>query len=912
MNESEKILELYYFDDFTLDLDNRELRKSDKYIPLNSKYFDVLTLLIQRKGQLTSKQYIFDRVWSDVVVTDSALSQCIKDIRKQLQDDAANPKYIKTVPKHGFVFIGEVSENIESKQVGTGFKSEKELEKRPYKFLDYYTEQDESLFFGRETEIELISSKILSHRSFIIHGRSGVGKSSITRAGLTPNLKRQDNHVFIIRSFKDPLGEIAQSVLSTVTNKEQTEQNNTKVEIINKIIKTSKKPFIFFLDQFEDFFLLLPVEKKQSFIEQLKILFADENLPLKLVFILREDLLAEMSRLKPAIPEIFHNEYRLGRLNHQQAIRAITEPAKAVGCPISDDIPKRILEDLLEDNNIDPPQLQIVCDALFDGRDKRKGITIQEYEEMGGSPQILAGYLERVMTRFNSDELIIAKEILKSLISADNARLVLSTQEVIRQVENLSNQAYVFIENLIEELGRARVVRFRRQNGEAWIEVCHDFLIAEIDEWLTEEEAMTKRARALLDRSIENYRTHQLLIDKESLDLILPEGQLLGLNSEEAELIALSALTTHGPLPDWLVKKSPIIEKQIANKTKDENPEIRIRAIESSTILKNERMQNLLQKLALWDKDLMVRKAASIKIIEQYGEEGQNILARRGEDKAGIIRRAISLAFVRDHEKSMVFLLRLPLSISILVTLGLMWVRILRERRDIFRQTSGGAFGAMLSGLSVGLLLGVGLSMARHTPTFEATTTILVLMSLGALAGAFGGFGVSVGIVTMQNISFRHSHWWSIIGGTLGGFTIGGFLYILEVDIFRTLFGQQLSGVTGALEGLVIGGTLALGRIVGEQFKPQKSWAKILGASFGAMVGAVLLTSIEGNLFSGSIEVIAKSFSKSTINLQPLASFFGEVHFGRISRIALGAIEGFIFGGFMTAGMEIFKERKDI
>jgi len=911
MTESDKILKYYYFDDFTLDLENRELRKSNEAVPLNSKYFDVLTLLIQRRGQLTSKQYIFDQVWDDVVVTDSALSQCIKDIRKQLNDDATKPRYIKTVPKHGFIFVGDVSERMEAKKIDNDLKLENGFEKRPYKFLDYYTEQDEFLFFGRENEIELISSKILSHRSFIIHGRSGVGKSSITRAGLTPTLKRQDNHVFIIRSFKDPLGEIIQSLLSTFVNKEQIQQNITKVELIKNILATHTKPVVFFLDQFEDFFLLLPSEKRNVFYTTIKNLFADENLPLKLVFVLREDLLAEMSRLKSAIPEIFHNEYRLGRLEYEQAVRAITEPARAVGCPISDEIPKRIMEDLLEDNNIDPPQLQIVCDALFDGRDKSRGITIEEYEEMGGAPKILAGYLERVMTRFNSDEYPIAKEILKALISADNARLVLSIQEVIRQVKSCTNQSHDFIEDLIEELGRARVVRFRRQNGEAWIEVCHDFLIDEIDKWITEEEAMTKRARALLDRSIENFNAHQLLIDKESLDLILPEGPLLGLNSEEADLIAISALTTYGPIPDWLAKKSPEIEKQIINKTKDENPEIRIRAIESSTIFKNEIMKKHLKEMALWDKDLMVRKAASIKIIEQYGQDGQYILARRSDDKAGLIRRAISLAFVRDHNKGMVYLLQLPLIISVLVTFGLMWVRVFRERRDIFRQTSGGTFGAMFSGLSVGLLLAIALSMTGHDQTFEGTTIILVLMSLGALAGAFGGFGVSIGIVTMQNVSFRHSHWWSIIGGALGGFAIGGMLYILEVDIFKTLFGHQLRGVTGAMEGFVIGGTLALGRIVGEQFKPNGKWTKILGASIGAMLGAILLTSIEGNLFSGSIEVIAKSFSKSAINLQPLASFFGEVHFGKISRIALGAIEGFLFGGFLTAGMEVFKEREE-
>jgi DNA-binding winged helix-turn-helix (wHTH) protein len=41
-------------------------------------------------------------------VTDAALTQCIKDIRRQLGDDASNPRYIRTIPKHGYIFIGNV------------------------------------------------------------------------------------------------------------------------------------------------------------------------------------------------------------------------------------------------------------------------------------------------------------------------------------------------------------------------------------------------------------------------------------------------------------------------------------------------------------------------------------------------------------------------------------------------------------------------------------------------------------------------------------------------------------------------------------------------------------------------------------------------------------------------------------
>src|ERR1051325_628374 len=100
----------YYFDDFFVDVANRQLRRQSEPLPLNSKYFDVLLLLVSECGQLVEKQRIFDEIWKGVFVTDAALTQCIKDIRKQLGDDAANPRYIKTVPKHGYIFIGKVTQ----------------------------------------------------------------------------------------------------------------------------------------------------------------------------------------------------------------------------------------------------------------------------------------------------------------------------------------------------------------------------------------------------------------------------------------------------------------------------------------------------------------------------------------------------------------------------------------------------------------------------------------------------------------------------------------------------------------------------------------------------------------------------------------------------------------------------------
>src|SRR6478735_7480835 len=59
-------------------------------------------------GRLVSKDRFLAEVWRGIPVTDEALTQCIKTLRRQLGDDAGNPRFIETVPKHGYRFLATV------------------------------------------------------------------------------------------------------------------------------------------------------------------------------------------------------------------------------------------------------------------------------------------------------------------------------------------------------------------------------------------------------------------------------------------------------------------------------------------------------------------------------------------------------------------------------------------------------------------------------------------------------------------------------------------------------------------------------------------------------------------------------------------------------------------------------------
>lgn len=106
---SDPISTVFVFDAFELDMADRQLWQNGKRVDLNARYFDALALLVRESPRLVDKEQLFSEVWQDVVVGDSALSQCIKELRRTLGDDASDPRFIQTVPGHGYRFITPVS-----------------------------------------------------------------------------------------------------------------------------------------------------------------------------------------------------------------------------------------------------------------------------------------------------------------------------------------------------------------------------------------------------------------------------------------------------------------------------------------------------------------------------------------------------------------------------------------------------------------------------------------------------------------------------------------------------------------------------------------------------------------------------------------------------------------------------------
>jgi class 3 adenylate cyclase/tetratricopeptide (TPR) repeat protein len=104
--------ELVVFEDFVFDRSTYELRRSGTVVSLQRIPFELLSLLIERRGKLVTREEILERVWGKGVFvdTENAINTAVLKLRRALDDNPEAPRFVLTVPSKGYRFIAEVCE----------------------------------------------------------------------------------------------------------------------------------------------------------------------------------------------------------------------------------------------------------------------------------------------------------------------------------------------------------------------------------------------------------------------------------------------------------------------------------------------------------------------------------------------------------------------------------------------------------------------------------------------------------------------------------------------------------------------------------------------------------------------------------------------------------------------------------
>src|SRR3979490_832638 len=98
----------YFFEDYALDTDRRELRRGPDVVPTTPQAFDLLEYLIRSPNRVVSKDDLANAIWNGRIVSDAALTTRLNAVRRAIGDSGEQQRLIKSLPREGFGVVGDV------------------------------------------------------------------------------------------------------------------------------------------------------------------------------------------------------------------------------------------------------------------------------------------------------------------------------------------------------------------------------------------------------------------------------------------------------------------------------------------------------------------------------------------------------------------------------------------------------------------------------------------------------------------------------------------------------------------------------------------------------------------------------------------------------------------------------------
>lgn len=349
----------------------------------------------------------------------------------------------------------------------------------PYKFLNAYEISDKDRFFGRTAAIDDMISRLPLNKAIVINGRSGAGKSSLIHAGLIPRLTEYGYHFLSFQDYADPLQQLYKHVVHNPIFRPFLDHTHSLCEFLKTITRQQGWHLMLIFDQFERFFLHVPLELQRQLIQEMKACFESDltGEELDLIFALREEFYGRfVSEFEAAIPTFRNTTDRmdLRPLARAEAREAIVRPLERITMKIGYDedfVNTILLPGLMGESSggveVDPPHLQIVCNQLYKQAkstyaDKlaRGGVVEIDralYAALGETRGILQNYLEDFLNEIAQQETArrdILKSMLKLMVDANGVtRKFVTLPEIAQGLPDVSTEPSPPISNSCRKNG---------------------------------------------------------------------------------------------------------------------------------------------------------------------------------------------------------------------------------------------------------------------------------------------------------------------------------------------------------------------------------------------------------------------------------------------------------------------------
>lgn len=395
----------------------------------------------------------------------------------------------------------------------------------PFKGLAYFRdeEHDRLFFFGRERESELVAANLMASRLTVLYGPSGVGKSSLLRAGVAGKLRAlvssgppgsAEAVVAIVDGWRDdPVAAVAAAVGARADVPLADALAERALELGAEIYLV--------LDQMEEY-LLYHGREGGPLADPLEELLMRPDLPVHVLLGVRDDALADLDALKRRVPGLFGNVLRLDHLTRASARAAIEGPLRAyaaLGGPevtADDELVEAVLDQVgagrierdltgrgLADGDararrIEAPYLQLVLERLWEvERSRGSGeLRAATLSELGGATRIVEEHLERALGELSGGGRDLAARLFNHLVTPSGTKIAHSVDDLARYAGGDDT----LLGRVLADLTDSRIVRRvpSRAGGPPRYEIFHDVLAPAILAWRDRHEAQRalERVRA--------------------------------------------------------------------------------------------------------------------------------------------------------------------------------------------------------------------------------------------------------------------------------------------------------------------------------------------------------------------------------------------------------------------------------
>lgn len=402
----------------------------------------------------------------------------------------------------------------------------------PYRGLAHFgdSELDELLFFGRERETEIVTANLIASRLTVVYGPSGVGKSSLVRAGVARRVRELGVRraasrgpdlvcvVFGSWSGEDPLRELAATIGETVRplvspTALDPPPGSRLDDVVEHWSELLDGDICLVLDQVEESFVYADVR----LLEELPPVVTRRGLRANVLLSVREDELARLGALKDRIPGVFANVRRLERLDRDAARAAILGPLArwndldpSAALDIEPELVDQVLADAAspDGSRIEAPYLQLLMERVWQEESARGSriLRASTLAELGGADAIVRGHLDHALESLALDQQEAAARMFGHLVTPSGTKIAHHASDLAAFAGLDEGEGRL----LLEALGRERVLRPLDGEGDdaRRYEIFHDVLAQAIVAWgsqralVAERHAARRRQRRLLGVAI--------------------------------------------------------------------------------------------------------------------------------------------------------------------------------------------------------------------------------------------------------------------------------------------------------------------------------------------------------------------------------------------------------------------------